>query len=261
MALLLLPKDRCMFAPLRLILCLLMICFNTYAQVEETTVSFKVSPKIIATGEIQMAFAWLNAGEFAQLDMAVMDQPGIHLMHPHNLKMVVSKLAFLTTQTFEDLAYANLNQADYIQDMLGALVIDQLSSDSWYLTNRVKAYKLPFRLGYELQTREVEATRLRKELVQYFRKEAADFPGTGRERFISLDMHQFTQLIYRNYSVCYMKELRDGRMLIISGVIAGININRANFFFNYPPFSRTETKMLGNMREQVLVMARKIQSK
>jgi hypothetical protein len=249
-----------MLARLLLLATLCLLSLTAFAQVEEELVDFRISPKILQAGQIHVGFEWLTAPEFRTRQLAVMDRPRISQMNPHNLQLVASKVALISQQSFDELTYERMNQADYIQDMLGAIAIDPLTANTWYLTNRVKAYKLPFRLGYELQALEVSPEELPRELTTWLRREGAEFAGTGRERFISLDMSRFTQLIYRNYSVIYIKELPNGKPLIISGVIAGININRANFFFNYPPLSRTENKMMNNMREQVLQMAFKIQA-
>jgi hypothetical protein len=224
------------------------------AQVEEPSVDFAVNPTVLRQGKVHVAFEWLTPESFRQKSLSVIDVPKINSRNAGNQKLTASKVAFISNRSFDDLSYDVLNQASFIKDMFGAIAIDQLSADSWRLTNRVNAYRVNFRLGFNLRIQEASERTLPAGLVRFLRNEARGIPSQGRERFILIDMDSFSQLIYRNYSIIYMRELSDGKVVIVGGVVAGVNANRANFYF---PFG-TEAKMVNEMRTQVLLMARKI---
>lgn len=238
---------------------LLLFTLVAHAHVEEKNVDFTLSPAVINGGEIQIAFEWITPSEFRKKDLALMDIQKISTSHGENNQMIISKLAFTTKQSFDSLAYSKMNVAKYITDMLNSVAITKKASDSWYVTNKVRAYSIPFKVSFDFKFREVSADSLDANLLRYIRDENSAYHGAGRERFLILDMTNFTQLMYRNYSVVYMKELGPNETLIYSGVVAGLDLKTANSFFNYPPFATTKGTMMGNLRTQILHMAKSIQ--
>lgn len=233
---------------------------SAFAIPEEKNVEFTLSPALLHDGEIQIAFEWISPSEFRKKDLAMMDLQKINASHPNNNQMVIAKLAFITQQPYESLTYAKMNTAKYITDMLNSVAIRQKASDSWFVTNKVKAYNIPFRVHFDFKFREISAADLDASVVRFIRDENSAFAGPGREHFLILDMTNFSQLIYRNYSIVYVKELGPKETLIYSGAISGIDIKSANGYFNYPPFANTKNTMMGNLRTQITHMAKSIQN-
>ena len=64
-------------------------------------------------------------------------------------------------------------------------------------------------------------------------------------------------LMYRNYSIVYLKEISPNETMVVAGVIAGIDIDKAR---NYFLFGGVEKTMLGNLKTQVMNMVRNIQA-
>jgi hypothetical protein len=244
---------------LLLILVSLLLQTLAFAQTEESNIDFTVSPGIILDGKIQVAFKWITPSEFRKTDLSLMDLPKISEIQPSNNQLVVSKIAFISKKSFDNLSYVKMNSTQFISDMLNSVGIRQKESDLWYVTNRVKAYNIPFKVSFDFRFKEIAASSLNSQVVNYLKDEASGVKGTGRERFMTLDMSNFSQLMYRNYSVVYMKEISANETMIVSGIIGGLNLNTANSFFNYPPFSSTKSTMVGNLRDQILHMARSIQ--
>lgn len=240
---------------------LMLICSPlAHSYVEEKNVDFKLSPALLHDGEIQIAFGWITPSEFRKKDLAVMDLQKVNESHPDNNQMIISKLAFITKQPFDSLSYTKMNSAKYITDMLNSVGITQKAADTWYVTNKVRAYNIPFKVSFDFKFREVSANALNADVLRYVRDENSVFAGPGRERYLILDMTNFTQLMYRNYSIVYMKEVSASETLIYSGVIAGLDLKTANGFFNYPPLATTKGTMMGNLRTQIIHMARSIQA-
>lgn len=237
----------------------LIFCQLVYSQVEENHVDFTVSPSIIQAGNIQVAYEWLKAHEFKNKDLSLTDLQKVSAINGGNNQLVAAKLAFISHQSFDELSYAKMNTSTYISNMLNSVSIKKKSADSWRVTNRVKAYGLPFRVSFDFKFREVSSSSLTPQIVRYFRDEAAGINSSGRERFLVLDMTNFSQLIYRNYSVVYIKEIGPDQTLLISTVMTAIDIKTANSYFNYPPISSTERTMMNNLKTQIMHMARKIQ--
>jgi hypothetical protein len=238
---------------------MLMSAQFAHSYVEEKNVEFTLSPALLHDGEIQIAFEWITPANFRKKDLMMMDLQKIHSSHADNNQMIISKLAFTTKQSFDSLSYAKMNSSKYITDMLNSVGITKKASDTWYVTNKVRAYSIPFKVSFDFKFREVSADSFDENLLRFIRDENSAFAGAGRERYLILDMTNFTQLMYRNYSVVYMKELSPNETLIYSGVVAGLDLKAANSFFNYPPFATTKATMMGNLRTQILHMARSIQ--
>lgn len=242
-----------------LIVLLIQFAFGQ-AEVEETSVDFTISPSVIQQGKIHVSYEWLTPDEFRKTQLSVMDLVKVKDMAQGKNQLVASKLAFTTKKSFDELAFDKLNTPDYITNMLNSVSISQKAAASWRVTNKVKAYGLPFKVSFDFDFKEVSASSLPAATLNYFKDEASVIKSSGRERILILDMSKFTQLIYRNYSIVYMKEISANETLIVSGVVAGIDINKANGYFNYPPFSRTETTLMNNLRRQIIHMAREIQN-
>lgn len=230
-----------------------------FAQTEERNIDFTVSPAIILDGDIQVAFQWTTPNDFRKTELSLMDLPKISDLQPGNNQLVVSKIAFISKKSFDNLSYNKMNSTSFISDMLNSVGIRQKESDLWYVTNRVKAYNIPFKVSFDFKFKEVAGSTLNSQVLNYIKDEASGVKGTGRERFMTLDMSNFSQLMYRNYSIVYMKEISPNETMIVSGIIGGFNLHTANSFFNYPPFSSTKSTMVGNLRDQILHMARSIQ--
>ena len=239
----------------------LLITFSqaSYTQVNETHVDFTLSPAVIKNGDVQLAFEWITPTEFRKRSLNLMDVPGMSELHPNNNQMIVSKMAFISKNPFDTLSQTQMNNSKYIADMLGSVRISPKADGVWTVTNQVKAYGVPFKVSFDLEFREVPGASLGGPLHDYLIDEASAFSAPGRERFLVLDMTRFSQLMYRNYSVVYLKELSSKETLVVSGVISAFNIAKANTYFNYPPFSTTRGTMMRNLRTQTLNMVRSIQ--
>jgi hypothetical protein len=68
-------------------------------------------------------------------------------------------------------------------------------------------------------------------------------------------MSEFSLLMYRNYAVIYMRELPEQETLIVGGILAAIDINRAETFFPLGP----RKTMMNNLKTQVMSMVRNLQ--
>jgi hypothetical protein len=143
--------------------------------------------------------------------------------------------------------------------MLNSVAISKKNIEAWRVTNKVRAYGIPFKVSFDLKLKEISSTALGVQLVNYLKDESSGVKGTGRERFMVLDMTNFSQLMYRNYSVVYAKEIGPNETMIVSGIVAAFDIDKANSLFNYPPFSTTKSTMMNNLHGQVLHMAESIQ--
>jgi hypothetical protein len=231
-----------------------------FAQIEERSVDFTVSPSVLLGGQTQVAFEWLSPQDFNKTDMSLMDLTKVHALSPSNNQLIASKIALLSKKPFDSFSAAKMNNATYISQMLSSVAISQKGADLWAVTNKVKAYSIPFKVNFDLRLKEIPAQTLGIPLLNYFKDEGSALKGTGRERFIVLDMTNFSQLMYRNYSIVYVKEISANETLIVAGIIAGFNLNSANAFFNYPPFSTTKGTMMNNLRTQILTMASKIKN-
>ena len=245
-------------AILLLVLSLLFSPF-TLAQVEESHVDFTVSPSLISTGEIQVAYEWLEPSAFKTKEMVVADLTKVAALSPGKNHMVASKIAFVSRRSFDELNYASMAKSTFISRMLNAVSISQKSSDVWNVTNRVKAYKIPFKVSFDFRFKEVSAATVGA-AANYLKDEGSGVAGKGRERFMILDMTNFSQLMYRNYSIVYMKEISEKETLVISTVVAGFNKDMADNLFNLPPFSTTKKTMMDNFETQIMQIVREIQN-
>ncbi len=225
------------------------------AQVMESHVDYTVSPGTIQGRKIQYAHEWLGPAEFRNKELFAMDIVGVNKLHPDNIQLVAAKVAFVSKKTFDQLSYAQMNNADYISGMLDSVGIRGIPGDMWLVTNKVKAYGLPFKVSFDFKFREVPASSLGA-AANYLRSEATGMRGT-RERFLVLDMNKFSMLMYRNYSIVYLKEISPNETMVVAGVIAGIDIDKAR---NYFLFGGVEKTMLGNLKTQVMNMVRNIQA-
>lgn len=228
---------------------------SAVSQTEEKNIDFTVSPGLILDGKIQIALNWLTPDEFRKTEASLMDIPQIYELHPNNNQMIVSKLALISKKSFDELSYNKMNNALFISDMLNSVGIRAMGTDFWRVTNRVKAYSIPFKVSFDFKFNEISENALGTEVAKYLKDEASGLKGTGRERFLALDMTNFSQLMYQNYSIVYIKEIGPKETMIIAGLIAGFDLRSGNNYFNFPPFSSTKATMMGNLRGQILHMA------
>lgn len=232
-----------------------------HAQVLESSVDFTIAPGTITDGTLQYALEWITPSEFRKKEFILMDIPKVNALHPSSNHMVVSKLAFVAKKSFDSLSYQKMNNSTYISQMLNSVEISQKAApDLWSVTNKVVAYSIPFRVTFDFNFKEVKRENLNSALVQYLTDEASGFKTDKRERILLLDMTNFTELMYRNYSVVYMKEISPTETFIVSGVVAGFDLNKANRYFQYPPFSTAKGTVISNVKTQILHMVKKIQN-
>ncbi len=241
-----------------LIFGLFVFSFSLFAQIEEKYVDFPLSSSVIDAGESHLGLEWLSPGDFLKTNLSVMDLPQVSSLNPGNNQIIAAKLAFQSEKSFNDFSFESMNNATFISHMLSSVNLSQKSSGSWLVTNKVKAYGIPFKVNFELTFKELDAKSISKNVVAYFRREADVSAGAGRERFLLLDMTRFSQLMYRNYCIVYLKELGNSKTLIVAGLIASFDLKAANSYFNYPPFSSTHDTMMGNLRTQMLNMVKSI---
>jgi hypothetical protein len=244
-----------------LLLFTLLVLFSqpSSAQTEERSVDFTVSPGVIMGGNFQVALEWLSPHDFTKTDLSSFDNSKAHTLHPSNNHLIASKLAMISKRSFESLSAVNMNNSAFISEMLNSVAIQRKTSEVWTVTNKVKAYSIPFKVSFDLNLKEVSSAALGPRIVKYFKDEASGIKGMGRERFLVLDMTNFSQLMYRNYSIIYIKEISPNETMIVSGIVAAFDLNAANSLFNFPPFSTTKGTMMNNLRSQILHMAQTIQ--
>jgi hypothetical protein len=244
-----------MFWPL-----LLTLLFNQFAfsQIEERGVDFVVSPGAVLGGETQLGLEWLGPADFTRTQLSIMDLVKLNSLHPNNNQIIASKVAFISRRPFDSFTHSKMNNSAFISQMLSSVSVSQKNSDTWLVTNKVKAYGLPFKVSFDFQFKEVSPSLLGQQVPRYFRDEASGVNGLSRERFMLLDMTNFSQLIYRNYSVVYVKEISAHETLVVCGLIAAFDLKTANTFFNYPPFSTTKATMMGNLKSQIMNMVKTI---
>lgn len=236
----------------------LLLTVSTFAQSEESHVDFTIRPSAMMAGDIQVAYEWLEPSEFKNKELAVTDLMKVSSMYPEKNHTVAAKIAFMSKRSFDTLSYAQMNSNDFISRMLNSVATRQKGPDLWQVTNKVKAYKIPFKITFDFRFKEVTAASLGA-AATYLRDEAAGVAG-GRERFMVLDMSNFSQLMYRNYSLVYMKEIGKNETLVVSTVVAGFNKNMADNFFNLPPLSTTKKTMMGNFRSQIMQIVTEIKN-
>jgi hypothetical protein len=226
---------------------------------EESHVDYTVSPSVVSAGDIQVAYEWLEAADFKNKELAVTDLHKVSALHPGKNHMVASKIAFVSRRSFDELNYASMAQTSFISRMLNSVSISQKSSELWRISNRVKAYNIPFKVTFDFRFKEVSASAVGA-AANYLRNEGAGVSAKGRERFMILDMTNFSQLMYRNYSLVYMKEIGQNETLVISTVVAGFNKEMADRLFNLPPISSTRKTMMDNFETQIMQIVREIQN-
>lgn len=231
----------------------------SFAQVEEKTVDYTISPSVLVEGKIHVAYEWLKPIEFNKRNLSVIDTANVSSLHPGNNHLVGSKLAFISKRSFDELSYGQMNNAKFISKMLNSVAIKQKTADTWAVTNKVKAYGFPISVNFDLKFNELSASAVPASVARYLKDEGDAMAGTTRERFLVLDMTNFSQLMYRNYSYVYIKEIGPRETMIVAGIVAGFDLKAANSYFNFPPFSSTRGTMMSNMREQIIQMAKAIQ--
>lgn len=230
-----------------------------FSQTGESGTDFSLNQALVLNHDIQVAYEWLSPEEFRSSSLSSTDIKKVASLHPSNNQIVASKIAFISPFSFDKLSRKALNNANTISRMLNSVGISVKDKDTWFVTNKVRAYGLPFHVTFDFSLMEPEAKTLPEKAVRFFQEATEGMKGTGRERFLSLDMKNFSQLMYRNTSLVYMKELVGGETLVVATVLSAIDLSRANRYFQYPPFSRTESTMIGNLRGQILHMAQELQ--
>ncbi|MFY7993259.1 MAG: hypothetical protein ACOVP4_08220 [Bacteriovoracaceae bacterium] len=224
---------------------------------EEAYLDFRVDASALERGQDQMSFEWQGPDQFRSTQMAVTDLVNINKSHPENLHMVNSKIAMISSRPLNDFAVESISTQKMVKDLLRSVSVIPKGGHVYDVTNKVKAYGISFKVSFKLAIKEVKPN---AHIAKYFRDQASLFEGTGNERFVSLDMTNFSQLMYRNYSIIYAKELKDGRTLIVASTVSGFNLKKANSYFNYPPISRTDSTMVGNIRSQTLHMLKEMKN-
>lgn len=233
---------------------------HSYAQVLEKSVDFTVSAATISDGTVQYALEWMTPSEFRKTNLLIADVPQVNELHPTTNQIVASKVAFIAKKSFDSLSYQKMNKPDYISEMLNSVAISQKNApDFWLVTNKVVAYKIPFKVSFDFKFREVKANALDANLMKYLKDESSAIKSDGRERILLLDMTNFSELMYQNYSVVYMKEINANETLIVSGIIAGLDLKKANRYFQYPPLSTSKGVVIKNLKTQILQMVKIIQ--
>jgi hypothetical protein len=233
--------------------------FQAFAQVEENNVEFTISPSILLSGKIQVAYEWLTPNDFLKKELSIIDTFKVSGMNADNNQLAISKLAFISKRNFDTLSLSIMNNSAFISKMLNSVSISSKSSDTWRVTNKVKAYGIPFKVSFDFKVKEIPLASV-PAVARFLRDEAGAIVGQGRERLLLLDMSNFSQLMYRNVSYVYMKEIANNQTMLVAGIIGGANISTANLIFNYPPFSETESTMINNLRTQIMGMAKNIQN-
>ncbi len=228
------------------ILTTLAFAFNALA-LEEKDVDFRVDQTLLERGEDQIAIEWQSPDQFRSTEISITDLVRVNKLNPSKLQMINAKTAMISNRPMNDFSVKNLATAKMVKDMLRSVSTTQKSSNVFDVTNKVKAYGLPFKVSFTLELKETTPSAA---VRSYFTSQAAGFAGTGRESFMTLNMTNFSQLMYQNYSVIYTKELANGKTLIIATIMAGFDLPKANSYFNYPPFARTDNTMIGNFRSQ-----------
>lgn len=223
---------------------------------EESDVDFRIDSAVLER-ENQLAFEWQSPDQFRATRMSVTDHVKLNKMSPESLYMVNSKIAMISNRPLEDFKIKKLSTAQTVKNMLRSTSVVAQGNNNYRVANKVKAYGLPFTVKFNLAIREIQPDAA---TAKYFRDEAIQFEGSGREVFATLDMTDFSQIMYRNYSAIYVKELKDGRTLLIATIMAGFNVEKANSYFNFPPISRTENTMVGNLRSQTLHMMKEMKN-
>jgi hypothetical protein len=70
-----------------------------FAQTEEKSIDFTVSPGVLQDGKIQVAFGWITPNDFRKTELSLTDVPKISDLHPNNNQMIVSKIAFISKKS------------------------------------------------------------------------------------------------------------------------------------------------------------------
>jgi hypothetical protein len=195
---------------LSLLFMLLGLISFAHSQVMESHVDFTVGPGTIQGGSIQYAHEWLEPSEFKNKEMAAVDIVGVSKLHPDNIQLVAAKVAFVSKKSFDQLSHSKMNNADFISEMLDSVGIRSLNADTWRVTNKVKAYAIPFKVSFDFKFNEVSAGSIGK-AASYLKGEATGMKGT-RERFMTLDMSSFSMLMYRNYCIVYTPMVLEGSL-------------------------------------------------
>lgn len=236
-----------------LLLFALLFAFSQFAhsQVIEKDVDFSVSPTLIEDGEVQYSLGWHTPNDFRKTNVSIIDEVKVSSIKPNNNQIISGKLIFITEKPYDDFTQAKMNNAEYISYMLNSVSVNKKSSESWSVVNKVRAYNIPFKVSFDFAFKELETSNLPSHILKYFQDESSAFKGTGREKFVTLDMTNFSQLMYRNYSIVYLKEISKGKSLVIAALVTGFDLNSANNFFNFPPFSTTRGTMTANLKTQV----------
>jgi hypothetical protein len=103
----------------------------------------------------------------------------------------------------------------------------------------------------------VSAAALPNEVVTYIRDEASAIPSNKRERFLILDMQDFSLLVRRNYSIVYMREISKSETMVVAGVVAGVDISKA---WMYGGEGNLSSIVMKQTKSQVLSMTKKIKN-
>lgn len=224
---------------------------------EESNIDFRVDSAELERGDDQIAFEWQTPDQFRATRVALTDHVKVNKLSPQNLHMVNAKIAMISNRPFEDFTLKKLSTATMVKDMLRSTSVVPQGNHTYRVANKVKAYGLPFTVKFTLAVKEIQPDAV---TAKYFREQAVQFEGSGRESFATLDMTDFSQIMHRNYSAIYAKELKDGRTLIIATIMAGFDLDKANSYFNFPPFSRTQSTMVNNLRSQTVHMLKEMKN-
>ncbi len=223
---------------------------------EESNIDFRVDSALLER-EDQVAFEWQTPTQFRATKVLVTDHVKLNKFQPDNLHMVNSKIAMISNRPYTDFSLKKLSTPAMVKDMLRSSEVIALGNHKYKVANKVKAYGLNFTIKFHLAVKEIQPDAA---TAKYFRDQAVQFEGTGKEVFATLNMTDFSQIMYQNYSVVYAKELTDGRTLLLATVMTGFNKDKADSYFNYPPISRTENTMMSNLKSQTLHMLKEMKN-
>jgi hypothetical protein len=243
---------------MRSILIILWLCFSNFSFAQniviqnEDNLNFAVNKTKIIGNSAQLSISWIAPSVLNKTVFKDLDLKKYSTIEAISNYQVIAKVAFISNKPIEKLSFNEMNNSNFIQKMLGSINVSS-NGQLWDIENKVKAYGLGFRLYFTLDLQEVDFSSQKESIKKLIRNDLNNYPES-EETFISLDMYDFSQLIYGNIAIVALKKIDANKTLIVSYILCAINKRAADRFFNYPPFSQTEEKMKNNLREQTLQM-------
>jgi hypothetical protein len=237
----------------------LFFSLSIYAQVYESNVDYSISSALLESGEVHFGYEWLSPAQFKTKDISKTDLRGLSKITAPFNHIIAAKIGFISDRSFQELSLKKMNEPAFIKKMLRATSVTAKDSGKWEITNKVKAYGFYFKVDFSLKLTEANSSELR-EIAGFMRSEANKFINSGRERFILVEMTDFDQLLYGNFGVVYMREISPDKTLIIATIISAFNQNKANRFFQFPPFSYAYNTITNNFKSLTMGMIEEIKN-